>query len=78
MDTITTEAIINDDHTLNLNIELPEACPTGKAVVTVTIESQAEAEPSANGMAELCGRYEGRIWTSDDFDEPLEDFAEYM
>ena len=29
-------------------------------------------------MAELCGIFKGKIWTSDDFDEPLEDLKEYM
>ena len=29
-------------------------------------------------MAELCGIFKGKLWTSDDFDEPLEDMKEYM
>ena len=29
-------------------------------------------------MADLWGICEGKLWTSDDFDEPLEDLKEYM
>jgi hypothetical protein len=29
-------------------------------------------------MAELCGIFKGKITVSPDFDEPLEDFKEYM
>lgn len=76
MNTITTEVVITNDHKLNLNIDLPKDYPTGAAIITVTVEPKT-AQP-INGMAELCGKYEGQIWTSDDFDEPLEDFAEYM
>lgn len=74
MNQITTEAMITGDHKLNLNLELPQYYPVGMAIVTVTVE----AKPTKVSMAELCGKYEGQIWTSDDFDEPLEDFAEYM
>jgi len=34
------------------------------------------APPSVN-VAKV-GGWEGKIWMSDDFDEPLEDFKEYM
>lgn len=78
MNTITTEVIISGDHKLNLELELPKDYPVGAAVVTVTVESKAEAERPVNRMAEIAGKYEGQIWMSEDFDEPLEDFAEYM
>ena len=29
-------------------------------------------------MADLWGICEGKLWTSDDFDEPLDDLKEYM
>ena len=29
-------------------------------------------------MADLCGIFKGKLWTSDDFDEPLDDLKEYM
>lgn len=75
MNTITTEAVIGNDHKLNLSLDLPANCPTGKATVTVTVTPET---PHVNRMAEIAGIYEGQIWMSEDFDEPLEDFAEYM
>ena len=36
-----------------------------------------EIQP-VSGNAAKVGGWEGRIWMSDDFDEPLEDFREYM
>lgn len=79
MNTITTEAVITKNHKLSLNIDLPESCPTGKATVTVTIAAQTSGEaPPINTLAKIRGKYEGQIWMSEDFDEPLEEFAEYM
>jgi len=78
MNTITAEVVITSDHKLSLNIDLPKDYPTGKATVTLTVEPKVEAAQADNRMAELCGKYEGQIWTSDDFDAPLDDFAEYM
>ncbi len=38
--------------------------------------------PVSSGIAEkrreLCGKYKGKMWISDDFDDPLDDFKEYM
>jgi hypothetical protein len=78
MNPITTEVVITNDHKLSLNIDLPKDYPTGTAIVTLTVEPKVKTVQSINSMAELCGKYEGQIWTSEDFDEPLEDFAEYM
>ena len=78
MDPITTEATITSDHKLNLSIDLPKDYPIGKAKVTVTVEPQESAPAAVNRLAEIRGKYEGQIWMSEDFDEPLKDFAEYM
>mgnify|MGYP002781602675 FL=1 len=32
----------------------------------------------AKGKRELIGSAKGQVWMADDFDEPLEDFKEYM
>jgi hypothetical protein len=74
MNTITTEAVVNSDHRLNLNLELPPGSPTGKVTVTLTVEPQV----GVNRMAEIRGKYEGQIRIAEDFDAPLEDFTEYM
>ncbi len=83
MSTITKEVYIPTSHKINLDVELPADCPTGAAVITLIVEAkdkQTQDKPPKpkNRIAELYGIYEGQIWTSDDFDAPLEDFAEYM
>lgn len=76
MSTITRDAFISSSHTLTL--ELPPDSPTGDVVVTLAIQARDAAHRRQNRMAELEGKYAGRIWMADDFDAPLEDFAEYM
>jgi hypothetical protein len=77
MNPITTEVVITDDHKLNLNLDLPKDYPIGKAKVTVTVEPQKDVPLPTNRLAEMRGQGKGKVWISDDFDEPLEDFAEY-
>lgn len=75
MSTIVKDTFIpKNDDTLNLRLELPPGTPKGEVEIVVTVKSRKPA----NRMAELEGRYKGQIWTADDFDAPLEDFAEYM
>jgi uncharacterized protein DUF2281 len=49
--------------------------------VSVVVERNesvfAHADKSPPGKRKL-GLLKGKIWMSDDFDEPLDDFAEYM
>ena len=82
MTNITAEVVITPDRRLTLDLELPPDCPTGPATVTLTLAPKAAApglsEPRKNKMEELRAKYEGQIWMSEDFDDPLEDFAEYM
>lgn len=40
-------------------------------------ESEINYKQSNGNQAKL-GGWEGKVWMSDDFDEPLEDFKEYM
>lgn len=78
MSTITTEVVIKNNHRLNLDIELPPGSPTGEALVTVTIEPKKSGAQPVNRLAEVCGTGKGKVWMAEDFDAPLEDFAEYM
>jgi hypothetical protein len=78
MNIITTEVVIENNHRLNLDIELPPGSPTGEALVTVTIEPKKAETPEGNRLAEVCGLGKGKVWMAEDFDAPLEDFAEYM
>ena len=52
-------------------------CPTGKVEVTLTIRPGNDPTPRRR-FADLRGIYAGKIWMSDDFDAPLDDFKDYM
>ena len=79
MTNITAEVVINSDRRLTLDLELPRDCPTGPATVTLSLAPKfVSLETSQNKLDELYGKYEGQIWMAEDFDAPLEDFAEYM
>ncbi len=34
--------------------------------------------PKKGSFASLCGKGKGKVWMADDFDGPMEEFAEYM
>lgn len=78
MHPITTEVFISGNHKLHLNIDLPTDIPTGAATVTVFLKPHAEAAQHINRAAEIRGMGKGKVWMAEDFDAPLEDFAEYM
>lgn len=78
MSTIKKEVFIPHDHELSLEVELPADIPSGEAVVTLTIKPKCKLQKPVNRIAELAGKYKGQVWMADDFDAPLEDFAEYM
>ena len=75
MSTIVKEVIIPDSDHLSIEVKLPVGFPAGKAIMTLTLEPEAKT-PSVNMAVEMCGK--GKVWMADDFDAPLEDFAEYM
>jgi hypothetical protein len=78
MNSITTEVIILSDRRLNLTLDLPPDCPTGAAKVSLTVEPQAQAAQPVNRAVEMFGQGKGKVWMAEDFDAPLDDFAEYM
>lgn len=78
MNTIIKDVFIPHNHKLNIELQLPPGTPTGEAVITLTVKAKGKPAQSVNRMAELEGKYAGQIWMADDFDAPLEDFAEYM
>jgi hypothetical protein len=78
MNPSTTEVDITGDHKLSLDIDLPEDVPTGAAIVTLTVEPKPEASQPVNRAAEIRGMGKGKVWMAEDFDAPLEAFAEYM
>lgn len=60
---------------------LAEAAKGGEVVITGEDGSAFKLVPSESTPAKgrgLIGSAKGEIWMSEDFDEPLEDFKEYM
>ncbi len=78
MNTIVKEVIIPDSDRMYIEVELPAGLPVGKAIMTLTLEPKAREEAPENRAAEMCGKGKGKVWTAEDFDSPLDDFAEYM
>ena len=77
MSTITAILEPNADGTLHL--PLPEELRHGKVKVEAKLEAaNAEQKPPMPGCLKGFGALKGKIWMSPDFDEPLEDFKEYM
>ena len=73
MSTIT--AILEPDADGSLHLPLPEELRRGKIHVTATLLPVADdIPPEGRGF----GALKGKIWMAPDFDEPLEDFREYM
>jgi hypothetical protein len=77
MEPIITDVVISSDRRLYLEIKLSSDCPVGEAVVTLTVEPKSAAKPK-NRISEISEIFKGQIWMSDDFDDPLDDFSEYM
>ncbi|MGV2830413.1 type II toxin-antitoxin system Phd/YefM family antitoxin [Myxosarcina sp. GI1(2024)] len=46
--------------------------------IIITLDNQPVAKISPIKRPLKRGSAKGRVWMSDDFDEPLEDFQEYM
>ena len=76
MHTIVKEVIIPDSEHMYIEVELPAGFPVGKAIMT--LEPKNMKESPVNRSAEMCGKGKGKVWIANDFDEPLNDFAEYM
>ena len=64
-------AALGMDMTTAINIFLRQAIRTNG----IPFELVTEEPQSVNRQF---GRMKGKIWMADDFDEPLEDFKEYM
>lgn len=70
----TRKIVIPANHIITL--ELPPDVPMGDAIITMTIQS--ENANAKNGLVALRGKGKGKTYMSDDFNAPLDDFAEYM
>ena len=77
MSTITKRVTVGRDHQIRLELDVPANFPEGEAEVTVELKPVAGAEPE-NRAREIYGTGKSKSWMSEDFDAPLEDFAEYI
>lgn len=73
METIT--AIIEPDADGTLHLPLPDGMRQGKVLVQATLQPVPDTPTPAK--AGIWGNAPG-FWMADDFDEPLEEFREYM
>jgi hypothetical protein len=55
-----------------LVIDVPPEVPTGRAILTLTPAATEQKKKRVRGCAK------GQFHMSEDFDEPLEDFKDYM
>ena len=44
--------------------------------MAIELESKESGKP--NRLKSIYGAAKGKVWMADDFDQPLDDFAEYM
>jgi hypothetical protein len=73
------EAEIQHTGRTHIELDVPIDFPVGRVIVTVKPKSETvEDDGHVNRAAEICGMGKGKVWVSDDFDDPLDDFAEYM
>ena len=76
MQTIVKKVMIPDSDRMYIEVELPAGFPSGEAVMTLEAGDEERKQP--NNAADMCGKGKGKVWMAEDFDAPLDDFAEYM
>ena len=77
INTFRKRVVVGPEHRVRLDLDIPPDFPEGEAEATVRLTSSSH-RPGENRLREIRGKGQGRFWMSDDFDEPLEDFAEYL
>jgi hypothetical protein len=70
--TITQAVEIPISH--RLTIDVPREVPAGPVILTFTPKVAAQEQKKEREF----GCVKGQFWMADDFDEPLEDFKDYM
>jgi len=69
---ITQTVEIPDSH--RLTIDVPREVPAGPVILTFTPKQTMQERKKEREF----GCAKGQFWMADDFDEPLEDFKDYM
>jgi hypothetical protein len=57
-----------------LTIDVPREVPVGPVILTFVPKAEAQEQKKERKF----GCLKGQIWMADDFDEPLDDFKDYM
>lgn len=74
----TINAILQPDPDGTVHLPLPPDLRHGPLLVTATLEPAPPVTPTDSDRLKGFGCLRGKISLSPDFDEPLEDFREYM
>ena len=69
---MVVEQIVNIPDDRKLNIKVPQEVPTGQVILAYTPVSRGSVKTPVFGCAK------GQFKMAADFDEPLEDFKDYM
>ena len=77
---MTITQIVDIPANRRIFIDVPHEVPTGRASLIIQYPAPLETQEtvSATKKKPVFGCLKGQIWMSDDFDEPLEDFKDYM
>lgn len=62
----------------SLHLPLPEELRGGRVKIVATMTAADEASNVEPQVPKGFGGLKGKIWMTSDFDEPLDDFREYM
>ena len=69
METIKQRIIVPTNHKVRLELTVPESIAPGEAEVLVVFSAKEKGQPRERQLGVL----KGKVWMSDDFDEPLPD-----
>ena len=78
MRTAPKRVMMGRDHLVRVEVSAPSEWPEGEVEVVVDLYRAANAPQIPNRISSVYGKGRNRTWMADDFDAPLEDFAEYM
>jgi hypothetical protein len=71
---MTIEQTLEVPANRRLTIDVPAEIPEGQVVLTITPKATEQEWKKERKF----GCAKGQFWMADDFDEPLEDFKDYM
>ena len=78
MSTITKRVTVGRDHRIHFDLDAPAGFPEGEAEAVVDLKPVTPEKKPQNRIREIYGKGKNKSWMADDFNAPLDDFAEYM